>query len=106
MNFDFERSMNIYKIQLSLLSPQSLEMIHSKGKVMVIASMYPARRIVVKAIKCEYTSILDNILLLKTLGYVSYKCSVKLEHYYVYTKCILLQTLRYVSYRYNVILEH
>ena len=32
---------------------------------MVVASMYPASRIVVKPINCEYTSILvDNMLLL------------------------------------------
>ena len=30
---------------------------------MVVASMYPARRIVVKPINCEFTSILDNMLL-------------------------------------------
>ena len=75
--------MNIYKLQLPLMSPRNLEMINSMGKVMVIASIYPASRIVVKPIKYEYTSILDNILLLKTFRYVSYKCSVILEHYYV-----------------------
>ena len=35
--------------------------------VMVVASMYPASRIVIKPINCEYTSILDNIILLRTL---------------------------------------
>ena len=44
---------NIYKLQLYLLSPWRLEMIHSKGKVMVIASMYPASRIVIKPISGE-----------------------------------------------------
>ena len=39
-------------------------------EAMVVASIYPACKIVVKPIKCEYTSILDNILLLKTLRYV------------------------------------
>ena len=75
------------------MSPRNLEMIHSMGKVMVIASIYPASRKVVKPIKYEYTSILDNILLLKTFRYVSYKCSVILEHNYVYTKCILNNTI-------------
>ena len=35
--------------------------------VMVVASMYPASRIVVKPINCKCTSILDNIILLRTL---------------------------------------
>ena len=34
---------------------------------MVVASMYPASRIVIKPINCEYTSILDKMLLLRTL---------------------------------------
>ena len=71
--------MNIYKLQLSLLSPLGLEIIHSIGKVKVVASIYPASRIVIKSIRCEYTSILDNILLLRALRYDSYKCSVILE---------------------------
>ena len=45
------------------------------GGVMVIASMYPASRIVVIPINCEYTSILDNMLLLRTLRYDFCKCS-------------------------------
>ena len=60
--------MNIYKLQLSLLSPRGLEMINSwgGGGGMVVASMYPASRIVVKPINCEHTSILvDNMLLLE-----------------------------------------
>ena len=51
---------------------------------MVVASMYPASRIVVKPIHCEYTSILDNMLLLRTLRYDFCKCSVMLEHRYIY----------------------
>ena len=36
------------------------------GGGMVVASMYPASRIVVKPISCEHTSILvDNMLLLE-----------------------------------------
>ena len=36
------------------------------GGGMVVASMYPVSRIVVKPINCEYTSILvDNMLLLE-----------------------------------------
>ena len=56
-----------YKLQLSLLSPRGLEMINSwGGGGMVVASMYPAIRIVVKPISCEHTSILvDNMLLLE-----------------------------------------
>ena len=61
---------------------------------MVVASMYPASRIVVKPINCEYTSILvDNMLLLRTLRYDFCKCSVILEHRYVYTKLILNSTI-------------
>ena len=56
---------------------------------MVVASMYPASRIVVKPIICEDTSILvDYMLLLGTLRYDFCKCSVILEHRYVYTKHI------------------
>ena len=77
-------------------------MINSMG-VMVVSPMFPAIRIVVKRINCEYTSILDNMLLLRTLRYDYCKCSVILEHRYVYTKRILieilLQSLRYVSYK-------
>ena len=36
---------------------------------MVVASMYPASRLVIIPINCEYTSILDNMLLLRTLRY-------------------------------------
>ena len=61
---------------------------------MVVASMYPASRIVVKPINCEYTCILmDNMLLLRTLRYDFCKCSVILEHRYVYTKRILNGTI-------------
>ena len=61
---------------------------------MVVASMYPASRIVVKPINCEYTNILvDNMLLLRTLRYDFCKCSVILEHRYVYTKRILNSTI-------------
>ena len=66
-NLIFEKEHEYLQIKASLLSPRGLEMINYMGKVMVDASMYPASRIVVKTIKCEYTSILDNILLLKTL---------------------------------------
>ena len=62
--------MNIYKIQLSLLTPRGLEMINTwgggGGGGMVVASMYPASRIDVKPINCGHTSILvDNMLLLE-----------------------------------------
>ena len=57
---------------------------------MVVASMYPASRIVVKPINCEHTSILvDNMLLFRTLRYDFCKCSVILEHRYVFAKRIL-----------------
>ena len=55
---------------------------------MVVASMYPTSRIVVISINWEYASILDNMLLLRTLRYEFCKCSVILEHRYVYTKRI------------------
>ena len=55
-----------------------------RGEGAVVASMYPASRIVVKPNNCEYTSILvDNMLLLRTLRYDFCKCSVILEHRYV-----------------------
>ena len=38
---------------------------------MAVASMYLASRIVVKPINSEYTSILDNVLLLRTLRLIS-----------------------------------
>ena len=75
-----------------MLSPRGSEMMDSMGKIMVVASMYPATRINVKPIKCEHTSILYNMLLFKTLRYVFYKCIVILEHYYMYTKRILNST--------------
>ena len=61
---------------------------------MVVASLYPASRKVVKPINCEYTSILvDNMLLLRILRYDFCKYSVILEHRYVYTKRILNSTI-------------
>ena len=67
-------NMNIYKLQLSLLSPWGLGMMNSMGKVIVVASMYPASKTVVKPIKCEYTSIFHHILfsIIEKLRYVSY----------------------------------
>ena len=53
---------------------------------MAVASMYPARRKVVKQINCEGTSILNNIILLRTLRYDFCKCGVILEHRYMYTQ--------------------
>ena len=38
---------------------------------MAVASMYPASRMVVKPINSEYMSILDNVLLLRTLRLIS-----------------------------------
>ena len=51
--------MIIFKLQISLLSPQGLEMTHSMWKIMIVAAMYPASRIVVKL----YTRILDNTII-------------------------------------------
>ena len=65
-----------------------MEMIKYNVNFMVVATMYPASRIVVKPIKCEFTSILDNIVLLKILRYNCYRCSVILEHHYLYAKGI------------------
>ena len=77
--------------------------------VIAIASMYPASRIVVKPIYSEYTSMLDNMPLLRKLKYDFCKCYVILEQRYVYTKGILivllLQKLRYVSYKCNALLN-
>ena len=61
--------------------------------VMIVASMYPASKIAVEPINCEYTSIWDNILLLRTLRYDFCKWSVLFEHRYVYTKRILNSTI-------------
>ena len=60
---------------------------------MVVDSMLPASRIVVIPINCEYTSIFDNTLLLRTFIYAFCKSSVLLEHRYVYTKRILNSTI-------------
>ena len=77
-----------------MLSPQGLEMINSWGGGMGVV-WSSADRIVVKPIKCEYTSILvDNMLLLRTLRYDFCKCSAILEHRYVYTKCILNSNIK------------
>ena len=85
--------MDILQITVILVVSTGLEMINSWGGWgggMVVASMYPASRIVVKQINCEYISILvDNMLLLNSLRYDFCKCSVILEHRYVYTKRIL-----------------
>ena len=56
-------------------------MINSRGGGgkggMVVASMYPASRIVVKPTDCEYMSILvDNMPLLRTLSYNFCKCDI------------------------------
>ena len=78
--------MDIYEVQLSLLSPRGLEeMIKSMG-VMVVASIFPASRKVVKPIKCEYTRILDNMLLLRKFRY-GYKCDIGAS-LCVYKTCI------------------
>ena len=59
---------------------------------LVVASMIPVSIIVLKPIKCEYTRILDNMLLLRTFRYGFCKWSVVLEHRYVYKKRILSST--------------
>ena len=78
---------------------------------MVVASMYPARRIVVKPINCEYKSILvDTMLLLRTLRYDFCKCSVILEHRYVYTKRILnsaiIASIKVCSIQMQCVIKH
>ena len=65
------------------------------GGGMVVASMYPASRIVIKPINCGYTSILDTMLLLRKLRYDFCKCSLILEHRYVYTQRIFNSTYYY-----------
>ena len=81
------------------------------GGGMVVASMYPASRKVVKPINCKYTSMLDDMLLLRTLRYDFCKCIVILEHRYVYTKRILISTIIanievYILYKCNALLKH
>ena len=80
--------MNILQITVILVVSMGFgdnQLFGGGGGGMVIASMYPASRIVVKPINCEYTSILeDNMLLSRTLRYDFCKCSVILEHRYVY----------------------
>ena len=64
------------------------------GGGLVVAYLYPASRIIVKAISCEHTrNLVDNMLLLRILRYDFCKCSVILEHRYVYTKHILNSTI-------------
>ena len=46
------------------------------GEGTVVASMHPASTIVAKPINCEYTSILGNMLLFRTLRYYFCRCSV------------------------------
>ena len=41
-----EHAYKLYKLQLFMLSPRGLEVRDSMGKAMVVASMYPASRIV------------------------------------------------------------
>ena len=62
---------------------------------MVSASNLPDSRVVVKPINCEYTRILDNMLLLRILGYGFCRWSVILEHRYEYTKRILNSTCKH-----------
>ena len=63
MNLVFEKE-NEY-LQITAILVVSTGFGDDKFYVMVVASMYPANRIVIKPISCEYTSILDNILLLR-----------------------------------------
>ena len=88
--------MNILQITVILVVSTGFgdDQFMGEGRGMVVASMYPAIRIVVKPINCEYTSILvDNMLLLRTLRYNFCKCSMILEHRYVYTKRIFNSTI-------------
>ena len=55
--------MNILQITVILVVSTGFEDGQFYGGMMVVASMYQASRIVVKPINCEYTSILDNIIL-------------------------------------------
>ena len=61
--------MNILQITVILVVSTGFgddQFLGGGGGGMVVASMYPASRIVVKPINCEYTSILvDNMLLLE-----------------------------------------
>ena len=82
-----KRRMHIYELQLSLFSLRGLEeMIKSMGGGgggMVFASIFPASRIVVKPIKCEYTSILDNILLIEDIEilFLQMKCDIEKTYF-------------------------
>ena len=86
MNFENE---NILQKTVSLVVSTGFGDDQFYGGVMVVASMYSASRIVVKLINCEYISILNSVLLLRTLRYDICKCDVILEHRYVHTKRIL-----------------
>ena len=61
--------MNILQIAVILVVSTGFgddQFLGGGGGDMVVASMYPASRIVVKPINCEHTSILvDNMLLLE-----------------------------------------
>ena len=92
MDFDLIWRMNI--LQVTVVFVVSTEIGDDQilcgggggGGVMVVTSMYPASRIVVKPINCECTSILNNLLLLRTLRYDFCKSGVILEHRYMYTQ--------------------
>ena len=65
--------MIIYKIQISLLSPQGLEMTLSMWKIMTVAAMYLASRIVVKL----YTRILDNTIIINNeVLFIQMQCEI------------------------------
>ena len=61
----FDREHEYLQITVSLLFPRDLEMINYMGKVMAVASMYPACRIVFKPIKCVNTSSVDHYVIEK-----------------------------------------
>ena len=71
MNFDFCEGLNILQVTVAFVVSTGVGddqiLWGGGGKVMVVASMYPASRIVIKPINCECTSILNNIILLRTL---------------------------------------
>ena len=73
--------MSVYELQLSLLSPRGLEeILKSMGEgAMVVASIFPASRIVVKPIKCAFFKILDNILLIEDIKilFLQMKCDIE-----------------------------
>ena len=81
MNFDFWKEEWVFtKYSYPCCLHGLEEMIKSMGKgAIIVASIFPASRIVVKPIKCEFFRILDNKLLLEDIEIwlLQMKCEIR-----------------------------